>query len=213
MISRRKTLIGLGSTLALPLVACAPRNPIETSLYADQQAADEWMSLWMQETQQPSRGGEEAPIGPLYVGRFADPVYFLRERIGWKPNPPQESAYKPVQVPCGFVTDFASIPRMFWSVLRPDGLYAYAAIIHDYLYWEQFLPRDTCDEVLRLCMQDFKIDAVTVSTIYTGVRAGGGSAWKENARLKAAGEKRILKRLPDDPTIRWSQWKVRPDVY
>ncbi|EJC5177426.1 DUF1353 domain-containing protein [Salmonella enterica] len=37
-------------------------------------------------------------------------------------------------VPAGFVTDLASVPRIFWTILPPDGKYAKAAIIHDYLY-------------------------------------------------------------------------------
>lgn len=32
------------------------------------------------------------------------------------------------------ITDLASVPRIFWTLLPPDGKYAKAAIIHDYLY-------------------------------------------------------------------------------
>ncbi|EAV4234148.1 DUF1353 domain-containing protein [Salmonella enterica subsp. enterica] len=39
-----------------------------------------------------------------------------------------------IDVPAGFVTDLATIPRIFWSLMPPDGKYAKAAIIHDYLY-------------------------------------------------------------------------------
>ncbi|EEM9454573.1 DUF1353 domain-containing protein [Salmonella enterica] len=39
-----------------------------------------------------------------------------------------------IEVPAGFVTDLATIPRVFWSLMPPDGKYAKAAIIHDYLY-------------------------------------------------------------------------------
>lgn len=39
-----------------------------------------------------------------------------------------------IEVPVGFVTDLATVPRIFWSLLPPDGEYAKAAIIHDYLY-------------------------------------------------------------------------------
>jgi hypothetical protein len=39
-----------------------------------------------------------------------------------------------IVVPAGFVTDFASIPRLFWDVLPPTGKYGKAAVIHDYLY-------------------------------------------------------------------------------
>lgn len=37
-------------------------------------------------------------------------------------------------VPVGFITDFASIPRAFWSILPPTGRYGKAAVIHDFLY-------------------------------------------------------------------------------
>lgn len=37
-------------------------------------------------------------------------------------------------VPAGFVTDFASIPQIFWSILPPTGPWSKAACLHDYLY-------------------------------------------------------------------------------
>ena len=139
MLTRRKMLLGLGALFSLPVMGSESKKSSDLSRSGSSRSADEWMLQWITESRKPT-SGEQAPVGALYVGRFADPVYFLRESIGWKPNPPQQTAYEPVQVPVGFVTDFASIPRLFWSLLRPDGLYAYAAIIHDYLYWEQFLP-------------------------------------------------------------------------
>ncbi|EAO2871951.1 DUF1353 domain-containing protein [Salmonella enterica] len=39
-----------------------------------------------------------------------------------------------IEVPAGFITDLATVPRIFWIMLPPDGKYAKAAIIHDYLY-------------------------------------------------------------------------------
>lgn len=41
-----------------------------------------------------------------------------------------------VIVPEGFITDGASIPRIFWSLagLKPDGLYRAAALVHDFFY-------------------------------------------------------------------------------
>jgi hypothetical protein len=144
--------------------------------------------------------------------RFADPIYFLLTPITWTPNPGQE-AFQPVTVPVGFVTDFASIPRAFWSILRPDGTYTYPAIVHDYLYWTQIRPREVADKIFKFGMEDFSVDAVSRSTIYGAVDALGWIAWNENARLKSKGERRILKRFPDDPTITWDDWQKRPDVF
>jgi len=153
------------------------------------------------------------PVGGLYLSRFKDPTYILTRQIGWKPTVEQAGRFNEVKVPKGFVTDLASIPRLFYSVLRPDGDYAYAAIIHDYLYWEQQTSRDVADEIFRLAMLDFKINECVANAIYDAVRLGGAPSWKRNADLKIKGEKRVLKVLPDDPRGTWAEWKTRPDVF
>jgi hypothetical protein len=198
----RRTFLTLAGQLTVTVASGAfAQTATSASSYADQEAADKWIQQWIQ-----SLGAAE---GALVLGRFADRIYFLRKQIGWTPDPGQSPSK--VQVPEGFVTDFASIPRIFWSLLPPDGLYTYAAIIHDYLYWNQSVSREEADLVLRYAMEDFHVDAVTINTIYAGVRAGGSFAWKDNAALKKAGEKRILKLYPEDPTVRWIDWKQRPD--
>jgi hypothetical protein len=151
-------------------------------------------------------------IGTLHVGRFADPIYFLLKPITWNPNPGQES-FQAVTVPLGFVTDFASIPRMFWSALRPDGKYTYPAIVHDFLYWTQTRPKEEADKIFKFAMEDFGIGTVTSTTIYKAVDLFGSYAWNENTKLKAKGEKRILRRLPESPTTTWAEWKKRANVF
>jgi Protein of unknown function (DUF1353) len=154
-----------------------------------------------------------APSGTLNFSRFADHIYFLLMPIGWKPNPQQAGKYQAVSAPTGFVTDLASIPRIFWSLLPPDGNYAYAAIVHDYLYWTQERPKEEADQILRFAMQDFKINNATIIAIYEAVHLFGGSAWRNNAVLKARGEKRILKQRPTDARVTWTAWKTRPGVF
>ena len=39
-----------------------------------------------------------------------------------------------VEVPVGFMTDFASIPRLLWWLWPPAGPWAKAAALHDWLY-------------------------------------------------------------------------------
>lgn len=41
---------------------------------------------------------------------------------------------KIIDVPKDFITDGASVPRVFWSLFDPTGPYLQAAVIHDYLY-------------------------------------------------------------------------------
>lgn len=47
-------------------------------------------------------------------------------------------------VPAGFITDFASIPRVFWSIpgFSPSGPLAVAAILHDFAYQHGYLLTD-----------------------------------------------------------------------
>jgi hypothetical protein len=146
-------------------------------------------------------------VGSLHLSRFSDPIYFLTKPITWKPNPGQES-FAAVTVPIGFVTDFASIPRIFWSILPPDGKYTYPAILHDYLYWTQTRTKEVADNILKFGMEEFSVGTVTSMAIYNAVRAFGGSAWNENARLKSVGEKRVLRRFPEEPTVTWAAWKT-----
>lgn len=201
MISRRAFL---GFAGLLPMGgAIAQSSSGSVKPYSDRAIADAWILE--------SMASPQAATRPLHLGRFADAMYFLRERCGWTPNKGQE-AHKPVNVPAGFVTDFASIPRVFWTILPKDGTYTYAAIVHDYLYWEQPVSRDEADLILRFAMEDFKVEAAKIRTIYAGVTLGGGAAWKENAEHKARGEKRILRRYPEDPKIRWEQWRKTPGV-
>jgi len=196
----RRQLVSAGAAAFLSLTWSA------TAPAADDGAAvEEWMTTWMSST--------KLPIGALHVGRFVEPIYYLTKPIRWKPNPGQEDQYQAVDVPVGFVTDFASIPRVFWSLLRPDGMYTYPAILHDFLYWTQERPRDVADQIFRIGMEDFSINRAVIDTIYSAVRLGGGSAWENNAKAKANGEKRILKEFPDDPRTRWKEWKRRLDVF
>ncbi len=171
---------------------------------ANEMSMEAWMTEWM--------STEKAVSGMLKVSRFWEPIYFLTAPISWTPNPGQER-YKAVTVPKGFVTDLASVPRIFFSALRPDGEYAYAAVVHDYLYWTQARSRDEADDILKIAMEDFKVGSVKVGAIYTAVHLLGKAAWNGNAEKKAQGEKRILAKFPQDPLMKWEDWKQRPWVF
>jgi uncharacterized protein DUF1353 len=166
---------------------------------------ENWMEDWIKQVR--------AVKGALHVTRFKKPIYVLTRPIQWLPGSTAQAKYAPVFVPAGFVTDFASIPRVFWSMLRPDEEYTYPAIIHDYLYWIQDRPRAVADEILKIGMQEFGIAATTLNIIYAAVRAGGNSSWDTNAKLKAAGEKRVLKVVPEDPRASWAERRRRPDAF
>jgi hypothetical protein len=207
----RRTASGLIFTTTFAvrsgLFAClvgASATAAKAAAAASEITAERWMSEWMSAAKPVS--------GALHMSRFKDPIYFLTKPISWKPAPGQDSLPQ-VEVPKGFVTDLASIPQVFWSLLRPDGEYTYPAIIHDYLYWTQPIPRGKADLVFRLAMQDFSIGAATAFIIYNAVRVLGNVAWQSNADQKAHGERRFLKRFPEDPRVSWDEWKKEPDVF
>ncbi|AXD71824.1 DUF1353 domain-containing protein [Salmonella enterica] len=74
------------------------------------------------------------------MSRFTTPA--ILEMLGhylWRVHEPftfylSDDNSDVIEVPAGFITDLATIPRIFWILLPPDGKYAKAAIIHDYLY-------------------------------------------------------------------------------
>lgn len=208
MLTRRNALkwaVGVSGCLlsGAPVITRAGYAQ-ELDQSANAMSMETWMTEWM--------SNEKGVSGMLKMSRFREPIYFLTAPISWTPNPGQER-YTAVTVPKGFVTDLASIPRIFFTALRPDGEYAYAAVIHDYLYWTQTRSRDEADAILKIAMEDFKVGTVKAGAIYTAVRVGGKVAWNGNAEQKAQGEKRILAKFPQDPRITWEDWKQRPGVF
>ena len=116
-------------------------------------------------------------VNPATVTRFGgDAMWFLlHDSIGWRPNAGDEQHYAPIDVPAGFVTDLASIPWYLWSWLPNDGPYMHAAIIHDWIYWDQSRSRDEADNILWIDMTDLGVGYVTRQMIYQAVsRLGQG---------------------------------------
>ena len=154
-------------------------------------------------------GTPPPPIVP-----FADwDYYYLFKDLEWKSDAPVEGAVNEVKVPAGFVTDLASIPDELWSVLPPAARYSYPAIVHDYLYWFQTCERVQADTVFKAAMEDLKVTAGKIMVIYNAVRLAGGTSWDANAKAKAIGERRVLKKYPPDVLTTWTIWKQQPDVF
>lgn len=106
-----------------------------------------------------------------------------------------------VLIPVGFVTDFASIPRVFWNIIPPIGLYGKAAVVHDWLYqrrvvtilWpdpataigSRLCTKLEADQALLEGMQVLGVGWVTRQIIYRGVRWGGDPTWAKYRRNDA----------------------------
>ncbi len=160
---------------------------------------DDAKTAFLNEVLRPSKKVGDVPVlSPFKGGDY----YYMRATIYWEPEGADVQRLSRVDVPIGFVTDLTSIPSVFWSVLPRDGAYLHAAIVHDYCYWTQTGTRDVADETLRLGRRDLGVSAWQITTIYDAIRlpgVGGSRSWAKNAELKAAGERRVLKRYPIDP--------------
>lgn len=83
-----------------------------------------------------------------------------------------------IQVPAGFVTDLASVPRMFWVILPPHGQYAKAAILHDYLYANAIGSKLYADEVFYEAMEVLGVARWRQVVMYWGARVFGRGKYK-----------------------------------
>lgn len=143
--------------------------------------------------------GQEREKGKLYLVLLDDKaepsiragrsLWGLTKPLTFTPTNGTDS----ITVPPGFVTDLASIPRFAWIILPPDGPWAKAAVIHDFLYYTKGTgvwrnrpstitkaggySRAEADWILRDAMRDRCVDVVRRNIIYIAVRLGGRSGW------------------------------------
>jgi hypothetical protein len=115
-----------------------------------------------------------------------------------------------VDVPQGFVTDWASIPRRLWWLLSPtDKRYRRAALIHDVCYEKHqalgpdgatvvHVSRLAADRLLRAAACIEGCEPFWAAAIYQSVRLFGGSAYETGAARQL--ERRAILGLgPGDP--------------
>ena len=97
-------------------------------------------------------------------------------------------------IPVGFKTDFASVPRLFRSIVSKIGKHAEAAVIHDWMYVavkrkahldgkgitvsgevaEWRFERRYADDVFRAAMKEAGVGWLKRQAMWSAVRIGGG---------------------------------------
>ena len=106
---------------------------------------------------------------------FLSPLEVSREKgLGWRLLRPfifkSEVLKQTIFVPAGYVTDFASVPRLPLAFLL-TGDHAHAsAVVHDYLVEYKVVPRKLADQVFREAMQIEKIPRWRRILMYSAVR-------------------------------------------
>ena len=98
--------------------------------------------------------------------------------------------HRAIRVPKGFITDFASVPKAFWSIIPPYGKYTKAAVLHDYLYHMKGFPKETwkseipytrkeCDRIFLQAMKVLGVSLVKRGIMYNAVRWFGAKKWNK----------------------------------
>ncbi len=90
-----------------------------------------------------------------------------------------------ITVPEGFVTDLASIPRLFINLpfLDPNGLSRRPAVLHDYLYAIQ-IDRAVADSMLFKALRAEGCSYMTAWTFWAAVRSFGWHAYRQDRSKK-----------------------------
>lgn len=85
---------------------------------------------------------------------------------------------KVVIVPRGFLTDGATVPRLFWGIIPPWGKYGQAVVLHDYLcefggFWNygqwETLRREDTDRIFRSALEELGVGSFTRNLMYGAV--------------------------------------------
>ena len=112
----------------------------------------------------------------------------------WKLTAPFEyhsEKYGIIKVPSFLISDGASIPKPFYSLIggRWTGKYVEASIIHDFLYFKQIYSRRKSDLIFLEAMKVLKVSRWKRKVMYYAVRGGAYFIWKRRVKqLKAKRE-------------------------
>jgi len=82
-----------------------------------------------------------------------------------------------ITVPKGFITDLATIPKLFWVLLPPTGKYGKAAILHDYLYSNAIETKRYADDVFLEAMKVLGVGRIKRTIMYYAVRLFGNGTY------------------------------------
>lgn len=87
-----------------------------------------------------------------------------------------------VWVPAGYVTDFASIPRVGRWLIPPFGRHAIAAVVHDWLYSVgEPGGRGPADDIFRDALDELGVDVARRNVMHGAVRAFGAGGYAKAA--------------------------------
>lgn len=120
---------------------------------------------------------------PLVVQEIDDDKWKLKEDLVYRGD-----IVGLVYIPAGFVTDFASVPRLPLAYWVAGNTAHEAAVVHDFLYQTHPCTKSQADRTFREAMAITGIPAWKKNIMYLAVVIGGWSAWNSGCdRCKRLG--------------------------
>jgi len=87
-----------------------------------------------------------------------------------------------IHIKKGFITDFASVPQLFWNIVPPWGKYGKAAVIHDYLYTTHDFTKAQSDMIFLHGMEILGVVWWKAHIMYIAVKYFGKKAWNKGGK-------------------------------
>ena len=114
---------------------------------------------------------------PLIVKKLPSGLWETVESFEYRVG--SENSEEVVKVPKGFKTDFASVPRIFWIILPPDGKYSQSAVLHDILYRDKIYSRKRSDQIFVEAMTVLGVAKGKRLLMYSALRIFGFISWNK----------------------------------
>lgn len=111
-------------------------------------------------------------------------------------------------IPAGFWTDFASVPRVLWSLISPYDL-GIGPVPHDFGYFIGYRDKSYWDLVFQACMEKDQVERWKRNAAYIAVDWFGWSAWKQ---YRKANTKHQLHRVGSTRQMEVISWSVAPKL-
>lgn len=138
-------------------------------------------------------------VTPLLVEALDEPDWRLFADFAYE----SEVLQRVIVVPAGFVTDFASVPRVPLAYWLVGGTANKAACLHDFLYRSCFSTRRDADVLFREAMAVSGIARWRAESMYGAVRTFGAQHYCKSNRVSSGiGNTKALGLAPPPPIHR-----------
>jgi len=110
---------------------------------------------------------------------------FWELQVGFEYHVGEYPSDEIITVPKGFITDFASVPKIFWPIINPVGEHGKAAVIHDYCYATACYNKSRSDKIFLEGMEVLEVEKWKRETMYHVVVWFGWFAWYKHRRIES----------------------------